>query len=111
MGWRSKNLAVRQAAQRRMRQTPGHKRRMRRAQLRLKFGITDTDYEAMFDAQKGLCQICGKADTRRLAVDHDHDRGFIRDLLCLRCNAGIGLLGDDPDRLLAAVAYLRAWGK
>lgn len=65
-------------------------------------------YQEMLDEQGGLCAICREkcATGRRLAVDHDHDTGKIRGLLCLNCNHGIGKLGDDPKRIRAAADYL-----
>jgi hypothetical protein len=62
-------------------------------------------------AQGGRCAICG-TDTpgtvqRFFAMDHDHETGEMRGLLCYRCNIGIGNLADDPDRLEAAARYHR----
>lgn len=61
-------------------------------------------------AQGGGCAICGDtpADGRRLDVDHDHETGRIRGLLCMPCNIGIGNLREDPARLAAAIEYLGA---
>lgn len=63
------------------------------ARLMRSFGITLADYEAMFEAQGGLCGICGKPERetaggfiKRLAVDHDHKTGKVRGLLCSMCN-------------------------
>ena len=70
----------------------------------------------MLEAQGGVCAICEKPERstsrygriKKLAVDHDHDTGAVRGLLCANCNKGIGNLGDDPDILIAGAAYLIA---
>jgi Recombination endonuclease VII len=57
--------------------------------------------------QNGLCAICGnKESERRLALDHCHDTGKIRGLLCGTCNTGIGMLKDSVELLEAATKYL-----
>jgi hypothetical protein len=72
-----------------------------------KYGLTYDDYLKLGDAQAWTCLICGKK-THDLVVDHCHNSGYVRALLCASCNGGIGLLGDDPERLVAAAEYLRA---
>lgn len=80
-----------------------------------KYGIDAATYEKMLVAQNRRCAICGEEeklksngiDIDNLSVDHDHRTGKIRGLLCHHCNRGIGLFGEDPDRLEAAAAYLR----
>ena len=70
----------------------------------------------MLEEQGGTCMICNKAgDIRKkdsrpiaLAVDHNHETGKIRGLLCLNCNSGIGKLGDSTDILRKAIEYLEA---
>lgn len=82
----------------------------RDSKLRGKYGITLDDYKRLLASQGGVCALCGRAETFRhaknLAVDHCHETGRIRGLLCASCNKGIGLLGDDPFRLVAAARYL-----
>lgn len=72
-------------------------------------------YVELAERQGHACAICGCAEvaatkmggTRKLAVDHCHRTGVIRELLCMRCNTLIGSAKDDPDRLDRAAAYLR----
>lgn len=61
-----------------------------------KFNLTPVMYSRLLEAQGGICAICGKEEvTRRLHVDHDHDTGLVRGLLCGGCNGPrIGRLGD-----------------
>jgi hypothetical protein len=56
--------------------------------LTRKYGITVETYEIMLAEQEGKCRICGTSE--RLCVDHDHDTGHVRGLLCPRCNIGMG---------------------
>jgi hypothetical protein len=68
--------------------TPEQKRRKAKDyHLRINYGITLEEYELLFLYQDGHCALCPAVPTiRALAVDHDHDTGEIRSLLCLRCN-------------------------
>jgi len=87
-----------------------HDTRMRGNTLRRMYGITEDDYDEMYRAQRGCCWICGVHQStlkRRLNVDHDHESGDVRALLCCNCNKGIGLLGDDPKTVQQAANYLR----
>ncbi len=72
------------------------------------FGITVEQYGEMLARQGGVCAICGVENVRgmSLAVDHDHQSGRVRGLLCNPCNSAVGLFADDPERLRAAIDYL-----
>lgn len=74
------------------------------------YGIGIDDVERLSEEQGGTCAICREVCStgQELAVDHCHDTGKVRGLLCSNCNTGIGKLGDDPARLRAAVRYLTA---
>jgi Recombination endonuclease VII len=74
-----------------------------------KYGLTVDQYNAMAEAQGGVCYICRKPETvrTRLSVDHCHATGKVRGLLCLSCNNGLGWFQDDIGRMLAAVEYLK----
>src|SRR5262245_7493109 len=71
-----------------------------------RYGISRTDYEALFARQGGACAICGRKSHRRLVVDHCHFCRRVRGLLCRNCNLGLGNYCDDTSRLRAAIAYL-----
>jgi hypothetical protein len=71
------------------------------------YGISVQDYDEMLESQGGGCYICGIGPVgRALDIDHDHRTGKVRGLLCSNHNRALGLLGDDPDLLLAAHTYL-----
>jgi hypothetical protein len=79
--------------------------------LRSVFGIGLQKYQQLFAAQSGRCAICGttKAAGRwntLLHVDHDHQSGKVRGLLCGHCNLALGNMKDDPARLRAAADYI-----
>lgn len=73
--------------------------------LRYKYGISVGEYQRLHNAQEGLCGIC-RNHTEILDVDHDHETGEVRGLLCRRCNQGIGLLGESIETLHSAIDYL-----
>ncbi len=73
--------------------------------LMSRYKLAPLEYQRMYDAQSGVCAICG--DAGKLVVDHKHDdTKKVRALLCTRCNTGIGLFRESVDILLAAVGYL-----
>jgi hypothetical protein len=85
------------------------KRHARQAKYR-KYGLTNKEFAEMLKAQDNACAICGRVPKGRekaLAVDHDHDTGKVRSLLCGRCNMGLGYFQDDSALLKKAQAYLR----
>lgn len=92
----------------------------RRLQLKQDYGLTPEEYDELLAAQGGVCAICRQPETTtdprsqrpyvRLPVDHCHETGRVRGLLCHRCNRAIGLLRDDVDLLRAAIAYLEGSG-
>jgi hypothetical protein len=75
-----------------------------------KYGIALNDLAALRDAQFNRCEICSvEFDTRTSpCVDHDHDTGKVRGLLCKHCNFAIGHLHNSPRNAMSAAVYLRA---
>ena len=77
--------------------------------LRKLYGITLEQYQELLAAQDGVCAICRqppRGKRKFLVVDHDHETGQIRGLLCVTCNIGLGALRDRTDLLQAALVYL-----
>jgi hypothetical protein len=85
------------------------------ASLMRKYGIDSDRYWEMHEGQGGLCAVCmepetnkpGRGDTvARLSVDHCHETGRVRGLLCFRCNTMLGKINDDSEMLRRAADYL-----
>jgi hypothetical protein len=96
-----------------MREWSAKNRDLQRMKVTLRnWGLTQVQYLAMFEAQDHKCAICGAQARamRALAIDHCHDTGRIRGLLCQDCNMGMGQFADSPDLLEAAARYLRDGG-
>lgn len=68
------------------------------------------EYERVLFCQAEGCAICGEGvgEGKQFAVDHDHETGRIRGLLCHRCNLGIGYFRDYPSLLRSAAFYLES---
>ena len=90
----------------------------RNSMLRHRYGISAVDYDLMFAEQSGKCAICGtdtptrtgrrrmlNGDSHPFHVDHNHETGGVRGLLCPSCNKALGLLGEH--NLEAALAYVQ----
>ena len=75
--------------------------------LKHRFGIDSDDYFAMLEDQGGVCAICReKPSGKHLHVDHNHETGQIRGLLCKTCNHGLGNFKDNKIYLNNAIEYL-----
>lgn len=68
------------------------------------YGLTPEDYAALLEEQGGGCGICGSEE--QLVVDHCHETGATRGILCNTCNRAIGMLHDNPDLLMRAADWL-----
>jgi hypothetical protein len=98
----------RRGRQRKYSTTPQHRAYRRSLRLRLDYGITVEKYDALLQEQGGHCACCPEVHNggKRLFVDHDHETGQIRGLLCARCNLTLGTAGDCVYRLLSLIGYL-----
>jgi len=84
-------------------------------ELLKRYGMPLGGYAEMLSAQEGCCDICGihekHTQAQRLHVDHDHETGTIRSLLCHHCNTAIGSLKDSSEVTHKATLYLIKHGK
>ena len=89
-------------------------------QLKYLFGITLNDYNEMLKNQEFKCKVCGKEEnvihhrtgkSKDLSVDHCHETGKVRGLLCQRCNLALGMVKDDTNLLGLLTNYLNYKGE
>lgn len=110
------------SSEREMRQRDANPDIALNSHLLRKFGITLARYNELLEQQGGVCAICGEppasilghvsrrqgcAVRPRLVVDHCHETGQVRGLLCTRCNRGIGFLKDSTTLVASALGYLQ----
>lgn len=94
---------------------PESRERRRQLQVLAHYGLTTAEYQSLFTKQGGVCAICELPETaqtkyghiRNLHVDHDHETGVVRGLLCSKCNTAIGLLKDDASIIQKALDYVK----
>ena len=86
------------------------KRTNRDRELRVLYGITYDQYDALVRKQRGLCAVCKQPPRNKygLCVDHCHKKGHVRGLLCAGCNTALGVLERDKKWMTAALKYLKA---
>lgn len=77
------------------------------ARLARVYGISIDEYEALVAKQDGRCGGC-QTPSDALVVDHDHDCGTVRGLLCHGCNLALGQVKDSIPTLLGLISYLEA---
>lgn len=111
--WREANPDKVEAQKVRDRENHVHDPNASRQRWLRAYGLTQEKYEELVALQDGRCAVCDRACARygaRLPIDHNHDTGRVRGLVCDNCNKALGLFNDDVGLLLAAASYLRAGG-
>lgn len=85
-----------------------------RADVRRRYGLSHEQWRELVERANGHCMVCGTIETRtgrngttlRLAIDHDHETGVVRGLICYDCNIALGAAREDPERLRSLAEYL-----
>lgn len=83
------------------------RRKYQATQRRIKYGISNSDYDRMFDEQSNVCAICKCSSEKTLCIDHNHETGKVRGLLCHRCNLVIGNAKENINTLEESIRYLQ----
>lgn len=93
-----------------------HYKSVENARLKREYGIDLEDYQQMLEAQNHVCEICQKPESqiingkrRKLSVDHNHKTGLARGLLCFRCNASVGVIEQNMDRVAGVMEYIEKY--
>ena len=105
--WAANKDEINARRRERLRTDPEYRERKHGYRTR-RFGFSRDDYEALLARQGGCVRSVKKPERpkRRLCIDHCHFTNEVRSLLCTKCNVGLGMFDDDPDRLRAAADYL-----
>ncbi len=100
--------ASRKAAAKKYYASPKGQLSLRDRMLKIKYGISVNQYEAMVSSQNNRCAICesGSKNGKRLNIDHDHSSGKVRQLLCHQCNSILGYAGENILVLYKAADYI-----
>ena len=75
-------------------------------QLQKRYGISIGQFESLVENQKGLCAICTENMVKPY-VDHCHTEGHVRGLLCMKCNAALGLLKENVNSMCNMICYIK----
>lgn len=107
--WRKANPDKDNAAQRARTKKLTPEQRREKSWRRWGIRLTYAEFERMVARQGGACALCGLVATepKHLVVDHAHDTGRIRGLLCRYCNLNLGRWGDDEKGILRVLDYVR----
>ena len=103
-------LASRREQKRKRMNTEEGKLQRRKEALKHNYGMSLEEYNTLLESQQGCCAVCGTIEPghnhRHFCVDHNHETGSVRGLLCHYCNRGLGFLGDSMKRVESLLAYL-----
>jgi len=101
--YREENLEKVRASQRRYREDNPEK--VRATYLKCVYGLDLLQYNKLLEKQNGGCAVCGGSE--KIEVDHCHQTGVVRGLLCTNCNKSLGGFKDSIQSLRAAIRYLQ----
>lgn len=86
-----------------------HNKRVLKDARKRRYGVDDASFQRMLQEQGSCCAICSSVLGQEACVDHNHQTGQVRGLLCKPCNMALGLFWDDPKILNNAAYYLEKY--
>jgi Autographiviridae endonuclease VII len=92
------------------------KRSVRKNVIKNSYGLSEFEYHKLIELHQNACTICRKPEIivgKSLAVDHNHETGEVRGLLCHKCNVALGMLNENEDLIWNMMEYLKhtTWNK
>lgn len=83
----------------------------RNSRFKKLYKLTFSKFQQMVSDQNNCCALCSNPfkNEKDINVDHNHELGEVRNLLCLKCNFGIGIFNEDTALLGKAIQYLNKW--
>jgi hypothetical protein len=90
--------------------TPNGRRAKGYSQIKNKYGVSAERFDEMVIAHAGRCGACGDQLINKVGIDHDHETGHVRGLLCVNCNWALGHVDDSVKRLRGLISYLQRYG-
>ena len=81
----------------------------RKRKRRYRYGLLGSDLKKLENLPCGICGVLEEdaQQQRSFHVDHDHQTGLVRGILCQHCNIGLGHFKDNPELLQNAILYLQ----
>ncbi len=108
--YKKRRVTIRDRAKHRYKTNPIYRKKCRDGSLKYLYGLSIETFESLKKQQNYCCAICGihesEALKKRLFVDHDHEDGKVRGLLCHLCNLGLGAFGDSIKKIGLGIDYL-----
>lgn len=107
--WERENPEKVKASNKRWRENNRGKTKI--AALKAVYGLSEDEFRELLDSTIGACPICEEEfGSHTACIDHDHETGEIRGIICRKCNLMLGRINDDIDILLNAIEYLKKEG-
>ncbi len=102
---KSKEAINSKAYRERHKDCPHFQLRVKMYHINKTYGLSEEDFVELMNEHKGCCAICGES-LDVMNIDHCHETGRVRGLLCNNCNCALGLFKDNEDIVLSAAYYL-----